>query len=208
MTDRDALLSAILADPADDTVRLAYADWVEEHETAVRTVKCPFCEFGRCFDKTLQQHYRCGRCGGEGGWGESGVTRADFVRTQVECDRLWRTWKWSGWIDPADANFTRWVYLGKYGQRALDTFGELWKKDVCVALSGRQWRRPYSNIAFTFVRGFVGEMTLWVEEWWSFGARLLRLLPVTKVTLLGAWPLLLKVSTGRYPKTQFIGKEK
>jgi uncharacterized protein (TIGR02996 family) len=37
MNDRDALLAAILADPADDTVRLAFADWCEEngdHERA------------------------------------------------------------------------------------------------------------------------------------------------------------------------------
>src|SRR5262249_13335930 len=31
MTDGAALLQAILADPEDDTPRLAYADWLEEH---------------------------------------------------------------------------------------------------------------------------------------------------------------------------------
>jgi len=31
MSDRDALLAAILADPADDTARLVYADWLTEN---------------------------------------------------------------------------------------------------------------------------------------------------------------------------------
>jgi len=31
MSDRDALYRAILANPADDTPRLAYADWLEEN---------------------------------------------------------------------------------------------------------------------------------------------------------------------------------
>jgi uncharacterized protein (TIGR02996 family) len=34
--DEQALLRAILADPADDTVRLAYADWLDEHAEADR----------------------------------------------------------------------------------------------------------------------------------------------------------------------------
>jgi uncharacterized protein (TIGR02996 family) len=42
MTDTDALLAAILSDPADDTVRLAYADAIEEHGQHDRA------EFIRC----------------------------------------------------------------------------------------------------------------------------------------------------------------
>lgn len=36
MTDRDAILAAIIANPADDTVRLIYADWLEENGDGVR----------------------------------------------------------------------------------------------------------------------------------------------------------------------------
>ena len=32
MSDRDALLAAILAHPDDDTPRLVYADWLDEHD--------------------------------------------------------------------------------------------------------------------------------------------------------------------------------
>lgn len=36
MTDEAALLASILADPADDTVRLAYADWLDENDQPAR----------------------------------------------------------------------------------------------------------------------------------------------------------------------------
>jgi uncharacterized protein (TIGR02996 family) len=36
MTDEPALLAAIAADPDDDTVRLAYADWLDEHDRPER----------------------------------------------------------------------------------------------------------------------------------------------------------------------------
>ena len=36
MTDRDALLAAITADPDDDTPRLVYADWLDEHDEGER----------------------------------------------------------------------------------------------------------------------------------------------------------------------------
>jgi uncharacterized protein (TIGR02996 family) len=35
MSDETALRRAVVADPADDTVRLAYADWLDEHDKAV-----------------------------------------------------------------------------------------------------------------------------------------------------------------------------
>lgn len=36
MTERDGLLAAVIADPADDTTRLAFADWLEENADPVR----------------------------------------------------------------------------------------------------------------------------------------------------------------------------
>lgn len=50
MSDHDALLAAICAEPDEDTLRLAYADWLEEHERAdqaafvraqVQLARCP-----------------------------------------------------------------------------------------------------------------------------------------------------------------------
>jgi uncharacterized protein (TIGR02996 family) len=34
MTDEEGLLKVIVADPDDDTVRLAYADWLDENRCA------------------------------------------------------------------------------------------------------------------------------------------------------------------------------
>lgn len=55
MTDREALMKAILTDPADDTARLVYADWLQEHGEDARAEfirvqcrlarkQCPWCE--------------------------------------------------------------------------------------------------------------------------------------------------------------------
>lgn len=40
MNEQKALLSAILEDPDDDTVRLVYADWLQEHETVEVCRQC------------------------------------------------------------------------------------------------------------------------------------------------------------------------
>src|SRR5262245_1119387 len=51
MSDEDALLTAIAAHPAEDTPRLMYADWLDEHGQALRA------EFIRvqCALKQLEQ---------------------------------------------------------------------------------------------------------------------------------------------------------
>jgi len=36
VTDEDALIRAIIAAPADDAPRLVYADWLDEHDEALR----------------------------------------------------------------------------------------------------------------------------------------------------------------------------
>src|SRR5438105_4256662 len=42
MSERDAILSAILADPADDVSRLVYADWLEETGRPVAVARARF----------------------------------------------------------------------------------------------------------------------------------------------------------------------
>jgi uncharacterized protein (TIGR02996 family) len=42
MTDRDALMRAILDQPADDTPRLAFADWLEEHGGTAGAARAEF----------------------------------------------------------------------------------------------------------------------------------------------------------------------
>lgn len=76
MTDA-AFHEAISANPADDTVRLAYADWLDEHAAAV---PCPF------IGPKAHHSRQCSQCSG------SGVVypdhdRAEFIKVQVEIAR-------------------------------------------------------------------------------------------------------------------------
>lgn len=60
MTEREALLRAVLVDPADDLPRLVYADWLEENGEAERAV------FIRCHveEERLRHTHRHGHPGG------------------------------------------------------------------------------------------------------------------------------------------------
>lgn len=85
MTDRDALLKAILATPDNDLPRLVYADWLEER---AGTVTC-----GRC-SGTGNTHnsdtisdpaaFPCPACSGSGRVPDGNAERAEFIRVQCE----------------------------------------------------------------------------------------------------------------------------
>jgi len=72
MSERDRFVAAIIADPADDTVRLAFADWLDEHGEAERA------EFIRvqCEISVLCERHRTGK-----------ATPGDTARQQVLFDR-------------------------------------------------------------------------------------------------------------------------
>lgn len=76
-SDEEALMDAIRNDPNDDTVRLAYADWLDENAAC-----------NACFGTTLagwgawdKNHGPCAECRGTGTNGNA--ARAEFVRVQV-----------------------------------------------------------------------------------------------------------------------------
>lgn len=78
-----ALLRAILLCPADDTARLVFADWLDEHAGTSGYTPCPECKGeGR---PSRQYPLLCRKCGGTGlvpasnGFAE----RAEFIRAQV-----------------------------------------------------------------------------------------------------------------------------
>lgn len=62
MNDEPALLAAIIAAPEDDTLRLAYADWLQEHDQPERAeftrVQVELGEIDRRFDHVLRRHGR------------------------------------------------------------------------------------------------------------------------------------------------------
>ncbi len=89
MNDEYALLNAIAADPEDDTVRLAYADWLDENpkEETVRA-ECPHCDG---HGEIITSHRSdCYFCKGEG-WLDTTTNanpaRAEFIRVQCELER-------------------------------------------------------------------------------------------------------------------------
>ena len=84
MTNRTALMAAICADPADDTPRLAYADWLEEN---AGTVKCKECG-GSGWEAGREGTERCNECLGNEGPPDGRAARAEFIRTQVALARL------------------------------------------------------------------------------------------------------------------------
>jgi len=90
------LLRAIAADPADDTVRLAYADWLEENAGEVECRAClgtgshaldPYdlaARYGRAAATKIIDGAKCSACGGSGRVGDGKRERAEFIRVQVE----------------------------------------------------------------------------------------------------------------------------
>jgi uncharacterized protein (TIGR02996 family) len=85
MTDERDLLAAILLTPADDTVRLVYADCLDEQPGEV---DCPACV------GTGEDENRCARCGGSGRVPNPArpAERAEFIRVQVELEARFPGW--------------------------------------------------------------------------------------------------------------------
>jgi uncharacterized protein (TIGR02996 family) len=89
MSDQEGLLRAILEDPEDDTVRLAYADWLDEHDQPERA------EFIR-IQITLSKDIPCDHCGGKGYTGYQSYTatcshcRSAFLALKAREYTLWQ----------------------------------------------------------------------------------------------------------------------
>jgi len=100
LTDLDAILRAVLADPADDTPRLVYAEICDD---LAGVVACPagckplsngiYCVRA---SSRASMVARCPRCAGSGSVSNGLAERAEFVRVQCELARM-----------PADEPFAR-----------------------------------------------------------------------------------------------------
>lgn len=96
MTERERLWRAVCAEPEDDTVRLAFADWLEENSET--KVPCPHCGGGRpgLWAFKTDDDGRCTTCGKRGADGEGLVSDcgnrdlAEFIRLAYR-DDLMRT---------------------------------------------------------------------------------------------------------------------
>lgn len=89
MTDLNALLRAVITDPDDDTVRLVYADALDELPT--KSVTCPSCNGTLWVDADYDMRTNCKRCDGTGTVTDtSNRDRAYIIRAHVnEPDRLY-----------------------------------------------------------------------------------------------------------------------
>lgn len=89
-TDRAGFLSSIRASPDDDTVLLAYADWLEEREPVRPSRKCTTCVDGTAgrTDAPPYETWDCQSCTGTGLiWGPpdpSDKDRAELIRIQLD----------------------------------------------------------------------------------------------------------------------------
>jgi uncharacterized protein (TIGR02996 family) len=87
MDTQQALLRAILLNPADDVARLVYADWLDE---GAATVPCPKCkgrgdDGGDAYDRGMVGI--CPACSGTGTVACERAARAEFIRLQCELAR-------------------------------------------------------------------------------------------------------------------------
>jgi uncharacterized protein (TIGR02996 family) len=92
--DELGLIAAVCADPDDDVVRLAYADYLEENAGAV---PCPaHCHRGRVCTSDIYEGTEwedCPTCNGSGTAPDGRADRAELIRVQCELAKLDETWQ-------------------------------------------------------------------------------------------------------------------
>jgi uncharacterized protein (TIGR02996 family) len=152
-TEERALLAAILAEPDDDTVRLAYADWLDENGRGERG------EFIRVqVEVARTENYPGERyCAAANGLLRVGVPDCDGCgpcRLRGRARDLWRDAEANGWFD--------WTALGGF---YLDNV------------------ESPDTMTGVVRRGFVGAVTVTGAEWLRYGDAISAAHPVTEVTL-------------------------
>jgi uncharacterized protein (TIGR02996 family) len=169
MTHHEGFLADIIEHPADDTPRLVYADWLEEHSDPGRA------EFIRtqCAAERLRAACLCGDCVRRRGGGQHHNGRCALDRREHgfpgrrERELLLR-------------------YCLHYLPPAMRNGGVLGDRSVEVILSPR-WE--YSDTpGVLFRRGFVAEVTLPCQAWLEHGPALVRAVPLERVTLADRQP--------------------
>ncbi|TXI06506.1 MAG: TIGR02996 domain-containing protein [Rhizobium sp.] len=172
-SDGAALLAAILADPADDTARLVYADWLQEHGEP-----CPHCGGGRAgtWHYALNADGRCGTC--DGSRRVSGAQRAAFIRASIAEEKLTHT-------HAAGSGGCRRCKLARVVCRYIE------RNKLALfqpfPITGPVWYGGRSLVCdaweVTFSRGFISEVTCTAADWLKYGEAVLREHPIAKVQL-------------------------
>lgn len=154
--DELVLVAAVSATPADDTPRLVYADWLDEH---AGTVDC-FCK-----GRKWKQPDPCHRCNGRYGLSDGRRERAEFIRVQCEIATVGPTDSVRGKLDTEKAvaaarRAARRDLIRSWLNKAA-TYGGL---GVVAALLTHlvTWTAPAVD---TFAAGVGLGAALWAAEW-------------------------------------------
>lgn len=169
--DRQALLNAIIAKPEDDAPRLAYADWLDEHDQPERAefirVEVERAHTGliRCVEPHKPSLFGCGKC--------------NFCKLEIKSEDCHCTQEiWREIANGLENTF------GGYAHTSRDPvhgngFPETWP---CV---------------FTR-RGFVDEIHCTLADWMQHGPAIVTKHPVTRVTLTDREPRKLPIVLSRW----------
>lgn len=173
-TDEAALLRSILEEPANDTPRLVYADWLEER---AGTTICSRCD-GHRFIEYPEPTYSgtskttCFRCGGTGRIPNGYAERAEFIRVQCELSR-----------NPnADHK------LAVRAAKLLDTFSPA---NPIGQTNERAWRGSeafWGQVQCRWSRGFVYRISLTHEAFVRHVANLFARQPIDTVVFADTMP--------------------
>lgn len=165
MTDGEALRRAVLADPGDDTVRLAYADWLDEQSNSVT---CHICgsNGGWMSQYSNPSVWRpCATCDGTGFEPDDVGHRARGIRWM--CENPQNSWVCLCWNGEPTCNVCKWMGDGVAGIPRLHN----------------------NSTHYVVHRGFVNEIRLTAEDFELHAADLFRRHPLEKVVLVGKYPL-------------------
>jgi uncharacterized protein (TIGR02996 family) len=195
--DKDDFIRAICADPEDDTVRLAYADWLDERDSAGDLCNCDtYNATGSLL--TAEEASRCEKCGGSG-WlvpPNDYADRAEFIRIQIELQKYPKETAWleqmpvEQWIgDPADGELLR--RLDPLVKRHLAICKQyvrevaVWSREFISALLGADYLNRSATWQWYWCRGFVQEIELPLESFVRCAKDIFSGQPIQRVKLTG-----------------------
>lgn len=168
MTDRDALLAAILAQPKEDTPRLVYADWLEENGQPERA------EFIRLQIELALLAVTIAQLGGE----EKIRERLNNRTLRVMSPTL---------VEIYETRLHQWYELRRRERELIDSHGYSWFPAQQYGLLWGVTNEPLSDgdrrQHITFSRGFISAITCTWDSWRTHAAAILRAQPVERVRL-------------------------
>ncbi|QJW93152.1 TIGR02996 domain-containing protein [Frigoriglobus tundricola] len=195
MTERDALLRAICANPDDDTPRLVYADWLDEHGDRRDRARAGLIRASISIHRGIVP--TCNRITGDN------VTREGLVSPVKRCRCDWCKLSRRSWMASRS-------YAGEWRGEALKPIeDERVRQAGQVIRDGGDLRALFAThtpIDVLFRRGFVECLSLTVSDFMGHAGSLCTLSPIAEIRLISNAPM--ECSPGhawdrRYPEGRF-----